>query len=281
MHKEQITPEMWDFEHQGTTYSAMQRSLRTVNGVVFPPGVELIRRTHKCASTMDPQTITTTTESFPSGDVLKPQEYEAAFGSNPWVTHYASPYMNGRPNWMFNPWVPYITYLRKARMETKFIIQSVAQYLLKSTIAKGTVDHNIQALTADTRHYFYFHCHIFRYLDPEVVLLYQGFQADCKHFNNREPGTESPATGIIPRNVLLYEEEDEFLYHSSCLLEAMGQGCFANTLRHLRQSTLYRKHLVSSLLHYKLLEPNLHYDGNGTRRPAIWRKEDWGNGIHN
>ncbi|KAF4581804.1 hypothetical protein EYR40_002822 [Pleurotus pulmonarius] len=171
MHKEQITPEMWDFEYQGTTYSAMQRSLRTVNGVVFPPGVELIRRTHKCASTMDPQTITTATESFPSGDVLKPQEYEAAFGSNPWVTHYASPYMNGRPNWMFNPWVPYITYLRKARMETKFIIQSVAQYLLKSNIAKGTVDHNMQVLTADTRHYFYFHCHIFRYLDPEKVQL--------------------------------------------------------------------------------------------------------------
>lgn len=279
VHQEILTPEMWDFEHHGTTYETMQESLRTVHNQVLPAGVHLMRRTHRCSTTMDPQIINPQVEPFPSGDILKPKEYEAAFGRNPWVTHFSSPYSYGRPNWMFNPWVPYITYLRKARMEIKFILQSIAQYLLKSPTARGTLESF--SLPADTQHYFYFHCYIFRFLDPDVVLLFQGFQADCQHFKVLDSQVENPASGTSPKNVLLYDEEDEFLYQTSHLLTAMGQGCFANALRHLRQCMFYRQGLVRSLLVYKMLEPNLYFDGNGVCRPVVWRKEDWGHGIHN
>ncbi|KAF9494824.1 hypothetical protein BDN71DRAFT_1431453 [Pleurotus eryngii] len=127
VHQEILTPEMWDFEHHGTTYETMQESLRTIHNQVLPTGVHLMRKTHRCSTMMDPQIINPQVEPFPSGDILKPEEYEAAFGRNPWVTHFSSPFSYGKPNWMFNPWLPYITYLHKARMETKFILQVFKQ----------------------------------------------------------------------------------------------------------------------------------------------------------
>lgn len=127
-----------------------------------------------------------------------------------------------------------------------------------------------------TRHYFYHHCSMIRFLDETKGDLEQGFNHLCIHLDRTQPLPDGqlgpyppPRHPRPPRNPLLLWEEDEFFYHMAHLLDQNHDGELANTCRMVRTSIMYLPEDARLLLNEGYLDPIDHFDYMGHLFPYI------------
>ncbi|KAF9455966.1 hypothetical protein BDZ94DRAFT_1241880 [Collybia nuda] len=194
-------------------------------------------------------------------------------GSSPlsyYVKFYSNPYEHEDDTVAFNVWNPRITSLRKIRAFISYGIQLTALYLLKNNI-RNWFENNKNAVRPDTIHYFFHHCHIFRYLDPSKPGNAQGFSCFCLHYNYETTTYPYPVrTAQRPHNYLLTPEEDEFLYHASVILEHFEKVDMVNVIRDMRATNVFMAEDAFILFDAGYLEDIFHFDANGMKYPILW-----------
>jgi hypothetical protein len=131
----------------------------------------------------------------------------------------------------------------------------------------------VDAHPGDARHYFYRHCHIFRYLDKHRQILYQGYYANCIHLDRTAP-TPRPRQARPPINPLITADEDEFLAQAANVMELGRKGELANIIRRFRRTSLPHAKAAHLLFDHLYLDTVNQTDMNGIRRAIIWNDGD-------
>jgi hypothetical protein len=181
---------------------------------------------------------------------------------------YWTPHMAHAPTMRRNQWVPNIDTLRCIRRHINTGIRFIARMLL-TLEWRNRIDRH----KGDTRHYFYRHCHIFRYLQEHGQLLFQGFYARCIHIDYlmHTPTLRQP---LRPINPLLTTDEDEFLTQAANAFELEERGELANIIRVFRAQALPHDAAVRMLFDALYVDPVAFTDCHGARRPIVWRPTD-------
>ena len=163
---------------------------------------------------------------------------------------------------------PSLPILRLIRRHTSNAIRLLAALLL-TVKWRNRVD----AHAGDTRHYFYFHCHIFRYLESRRQILYQGFYANCTHYDN-STSHRFERKPFIPINPFISIEEDEFLAQAAKIMELEYHGEFTNIIRLFRGRNLPHSDSVRLLFDHCYLDPIASTDHHGGRYAVVWKPSD-------
>ncbi|KAF4604658.1 hypothetical protein EYR40_003433 [Pleurotus pulmonarius] len=170
-----------------------------------------------------------------------------------------------------NIWRYDILRLRRLRLRTTQLLQHITDYLLR-----GSFRNHIDALPTENpvRHFFYHHCSIFRFLNPDIPVISQGFNQRCIHSLNdpHEPIYEEHP--YPSDNPLLTIEEESYLAYVGKAFELAGRIPLCNAVRHLRRLTCFMEEDVRHLLSDGYLDPTYYYDGHGNRRAITWKFSD-------
>jgi hypothetical protein len=167
-----------------------------------------------------------------------------------------------------NPWIPNVLTLRRIRRSINTGIRLLARMLITLPWRVRLDRHG-----GDVHHYFYNHCHIFRYLDAYRPILCQGYYTRCQHLDYSTP-VPSPRQPLAPFNPLITIDEDEFLAQAANLFEMENRGELANAIRIFRSQPLPRADAVSYLFNTMYLDPLSYVDRHGARRPVVWEESD-------
>jgi hypothetical protein len=170
----------------------------------------------------------------------------------------------------YNAWIPRIAYLRRIRLHIVNAIRFAALTMLRPEWRA-----RIDELEDDIKHYFYHHCHLFRFLERSKPMLFQGYFHNCIHLD-RSPGMP-PLTiraPLIPHNPLLSPEEDEFLAHVATIYELEGRGEIVNNIRYVRDGIMFMPQDASILFNHGYLDPISFFDSNGYKRAIPWNHLD-------
>jgi hypothetical protein len=183
---------------------------------------------------------------------------------------YSSPFENDKDHLAYNFWNPKIVVLRQARFYIEEGLRHFARFLLSPYI-RQLVD--TYPDTSATKHYFYHHCHIFRYIkisDPNSLHT-QGFPCSCIHYdktqsrhswNERKPHP--------PVNPLLTVEEDEFLHHAAEVFVSLDLLDVTNVLRRFRRTVPYLPDHAWILFEAGYLTSYHNYDAKGKQYALLW-----------
>jgi hypothetical protein len=167
-----------------------------------------------------------------------------------------------------NPWLTNIHTLRRIRRSINTGIRLLAKLLL--TLYWRT---RLDRHEGDIYHYFYNHCHIFRYLDAYRPILCQGYYTHCQHLDYSTPAPTARRP-FAPFNPLITIDEDEFLAQAANLLEMEKRGELANAIRMIRSQPLPRADALQYLFDAMYLDPLSYVDRHGARRPVVWGESD-------
>jgi hypothetical protein len=167
-----------------------------------------------------------------------------------------------------NTWVPRIRTLRAIRR----LINEGIRFLAKLLLTQKWRD-RVDCLMNDTRHYFFYHCHIFRYIDNSRQVLYQGFYQRCVHLDYSQP-TPKERLPLTPLNPLITADEDEFLAQAANIFEINQLTDLVNAIRRFRGQFLPHEDDARALLAAMYLDPDSYMDNHGARRAIIWRDSD-------
>src|SRR6516164_10121021 len=127
----------------------------------------------------------------------------------------------------FNLWIVGMADLQKARYYILAGIKELVQYLTQSRM-RDLIDF----YEDDLKHYFYHHCHIFRFMENNIDPRHQGFTCQCLHYDYKTPVRPYPLRQAFrPHNPLLNEEEDEFLHHASRIFQQLKKAELTNAIR--------------------------------------------------
>jgi hypothetical protein len=198
---------------------------------------------------------------------------DTPFGAPPesdLVERFANPYTDANDSIAFNPWNPHIAELRKARAYILQGIKAITIYFIQPKL-RDLIDN----YKDDLKHFFYHHCHIFRFLDSQVDPLNQGFTCKCLHYD--EKSIDFPPTlrkSYRPRNPLLSEAEDEFLHHASRIFENLGKNELTNAIRQTRAVIPFMAEDVSTLFKAGYLDILSQFDEELGKYPLLWLKKE-------
>jgi hypothetical protein len=167
-----------------------------------------------------------------------------------------------------NRWTSDIAILRRIRRNITDGIRLLAQLLLTLKWR----DH-VDACMGDIKHYFYHHCHIFRYLDNDRQVLNQGFYFNCIHLDYTAP-TPVERKPMETENPLITAEEEEFLTQAANILEVEQRGELVNTIRNLMHATIPLPDHARLLFESSYLDPTDFTDSHGRRRAIVWAESD-------
>ncbi|KAF4588148.1 hypothetical protein EYR38_010115 [Pleurotus pulmonarius] len=211
----------------------------------------------------DPQLRAGATLHTPPGNVFAEDSF--------FRSAYKDPSQSRFPQTRNNIWIYDIMRLRRLRLRTTQLLQHITDYLLR-----GSFRNHIDALPAENpvRHFFYHHCSIFRFLDPDIPVISQGFNQRCIHSLNdpHEPIYEEHP--YPSDNPLLTIEEESYLAYVGKAFELAGRIPLCNAVRHLRRLTCFMEEDVRHLLSEGYLDPTYYYDGHGNRRAITWKFSD-------
>ena len=188
-------------------------------------------------------------------------------------SHYSHPFENDNDRIAYNPWNPKILVLRKARIYAEEGMRRLAQFMVLPQI-REFVDNFPKG--NPTTHYFYHHCHIFRYIEALNPHLIQtlGFNAECHHYDPVGPEGHRNNRRIRkpnrPVNPLLTVEEDEFLYHCAIVFEVLRLVDIAGELIGVRQAVPYLPDHAWILFDSDYLTPCQSFDDFGNKFPLLW-----------
>ncbi|PBK90540.1 hypothetical protein ARMGADRAFT_1082794 [Armillaria gallica] len=161
------------------------------------------------------------------------------------------------PEVYLNPWRPVLSHLRIIRIFLhRFLGLVCKQFFLQQW--RRAIDR--LSLEDDARHYLYWHCDSFRYLEPSFPTYLQGFNHRCMHVDS-EAG--SLRTTCPPRNPFLTANEDELLYHAVSLFEFEGRGELANCIRYAQGVRPILSEQARVLFEQGFVEPINFYDAEG------------------
>ena len=185
---------------------------------------------------------------------------------SPLVTSFANPYLHPDKDIAFNAWNPRITELRRARAYILQGIRAITLYLLQPNLRRL-----IDNYKDDTNHFFYKHCHIFRFLDASVDPLQQGFTCQCLHMDYHStlfpPPVREP---FSTRNPILSVEEDEFLHHAAKIFEHLGKEWLTKQIRLVRAINPFMADRISLLFKSGHVDMYRQFDENGHKWPLLW-----------
>ncbi|KAF5385194.1 hypothetical protein D9615_001517 [Tricholomella constricta] len=183
-------------------------------------------------------------------------------------THFISPYDHTDDAVAFNLVNPVINSFREARSLIDDGIRATCLDFLapEFRLYLNTVDDS-----RGTRHYFRYHCPYFRIFDTTRPYIQQGFATECIHYDYPSPIMVLRAERTEqPRNPLLSDDEDEFLYHAAKVYESRANQEVANAMRRLRDCVPYLPDHVFLLFDYGYLHSIHHFDNNGLPFPLLW-----------
>ncbi|KAJ8488057.1 hypothetical protein ONZ45_g14098 [Pleurotus djamor] len=191
--------------------------------------------------------------------------------SEPFIQHY--PLLEDTH--IITVWHPRIIAARKMRYAANLIIRSLCQLLTSPTEYEKILEGNL-----DISHYFHLHCPFFRFLKPEVPLLFQGFNANCVHHGQHDVsyGSERwPAEGEWEhrKNQLLSSEQDRFLCFAAYHFHSTNRGIFANCIQHLRGSRTANEQSIAILRAEGLLDPISWNPYSYNSRVISWEPNHW------
>ncbi len=164
------------------------------------------------------------------------------------------------PEVYLNPWRPVLSHLRIVRLFIHRFLGLVCKQFFSQQWRRA-----IDRLSPkdDARHFLYWHCDSFRYLEPSFPTYLQGFNHRCMHVDSEAGGLR---TTRPPRNPFLTANEDELLYHAASLFEFEGRGELANCIRYARGVKPILSEQARVLFEQGFVEPIDFYDGEGRHR---------------
>ena len=179
---------------------------------------------------------------------------------------FACPYANEYDMVAFNAWNPRIAKLREARAYILEGIKLIVSYLLNPRLRQL-----IDIYEDDLKHYFYHHCHLFRFIDPRKPPFMQGFTFECIHLDDCTIEYPPPPRKALPsRNPLLGEEEDEFLHHVSRIFENLGKVELTNAIRQVRGVIPFMAEEVRILFKAGYIDLLDQFDHHQVKYPLLW-----------
>ena len=182
---------------------------------------------------------------------------------------YSNPYASEADAIAFNPWNPQVYELRRIRANLDEGIKGLALELMKPEL-RSFVDDS-QTPESDTLHYFYRHCHLFRFMNKNLPFLAQGFSCECVHYDVQTTTYPfPPRKALPPRNPLLSAEEDEFLHHASIVFEDLGEFSLVNAIRSFRAVIPFMPQDMFLLENAGYLTPLAQFDMFGRKFPVVW-----------
>lgn len=179
---------------------------------------------------------------------------------------FASPYANEYDIVAFNAWNPRISKLREARAYILEGIKLTVSYLLNPRMRQL-----IDIYEDDLKHYFYHHCHLFRFIDPRKPPFAQGFTFECIHLDDYTiEFPPPPRKAQPPCNPLLSEEEDEFLHHVSRIFENLSKIELTNAIRRIRAVIPFMAEEARILFKAGYLDLLEQFDPQQVKYPLLW-----------
>jgi hypothetical protein len=167
----------------------------------------------------------------------------------------------------YNAWHPRIAYLRCIRLHIINAIRLIAKCMLRPHWRK-----RIDKLKDDIHYYFYFHCHLFCFLDSSQAIIFQGFSHNCIYVDKTSWIPPYPIRmPFPPKNALLSVEEDEFLCHVAESFEFDGRMELVNNIRYIRDGPLFMNDDTRILFEHGYLDPLSFYNKDGQKRAMITR----------
>ncbi|KIY61307.1 hypothetical protein CYLTODRAFT_459967 [Cylindrobasidium torrendii FP15055 ss-10] len=179
---------------------------------------------------------------------------------------------DGRRTIILNAWrePDSLARLREARKHAARLVEYTA-LIAQATFFRNAVDDLPHE--HPTRHFFYVHCHVLRYLHDDLRDADQGFNVICAHLNPDEEELLQEEvvapTGAAPFNPLLLVQEDDLLHHVAVVLEHLHCGMLANECRKLCRLPTYAPDDIRALLLTGYLEPADNYDDEGRLFPYL------------
>ena len=182
------------------------------------------------------------------------------------AVRFACPYSNEYDIVAFNAWNPRIAKLREARAYILEGIKLIVSYLLNPRLRQL-----IDIYEDDLKHYFYHHCHLFRFIDPRKPPFMQGFTFKCIHLDDCTIEYPPPPHKAQPScNPLLGEEEDEFLHHVSRIFENIGKVELTNAIRQVRAVIPFMAEEARILFKAGYIDLLDQFDHQQVKYPLLW-----------
>jgi hypothetical protein len=179
---------------------------------------------------------------------------------------FACPYANEYDIVAFNAWNPCIAKLREARAYILEGIKLIVTYLLNPRMRQL-----IDIYEDDLKHYFYHHCHLFRFIDPKKPPFMQGFTFECIHLDDYTIEYPPPPRKAQPTcNPLLSEEEDEFLHHVSRIFENLGKVELTNAIRQVWAVIPFMAEEARILFKAGYIDLLDQFDHRQVKYPLLW-----------
>ncbi|KAJ7573953.1 hypothetical protein C8J56DRAFT_1065477 [Mycena floridula] len=160
-----------------------------------------------------------------------------------------------------SPYVYWLSPLRQLRGDVEILIQNLVAIMRLSPVRQV-----VNRIPEDhaTKHFFRYHCSFLRLIEKGVLVSLQGFNVECLH--SQAPVsryTVQPVAKYQPRNPLLLEEEDEFFFHCTVILEHFGMFELVNSIQQVRGTHLWRPKDVRTLLRHGYLDSLDYFDHLG------------------
>jgi hypothetical protein len=182
------------------------------------------------------------------------------------IKNYPDPYDCKKDIISFNKWNPKIAILRLFRLLIESGIKNLTNLFLRPELRKFV---ECYPTTHYLYHYFFRHCHIFRYIQINEPFAGQGFHCDCHHFIKEYPARiEIKDTKTY--NSLLTQEEEDFLEATSLVLREFGLREVAKHIDKVRLLTPFMPTDALALLEHGYLTPFCALDDKKTPFPFNW-----------
>jgi hypothetical protein len=178
---------------------------------------------------------------------------------------YVQPQLDERLWIRRNAMIPLLRTMRNDRLNYLGGIECLGRILVQTRWR-----HAIDSLpdVHEIRHYFYYYCHLFRFIGTESDKP-QGFAHTCIH-HEKAPDSRRELhvrKAKQPRNPYFTEEEDEMLYNAAFIFEMFGEEDLATILRTARNFQSFLAKEIRLLFQEGYLDPISAFSGDGFRQP--------------